>query len=198
MRFLPKTHLTSLMTPVLVAPRGRREAPAKWVTNPRTPSQDLKRFSADPKRYNNVVSFFFCPIYWRRRKYFVLCYLEIYSTDPKFWWHTGETESGLRSAPCAKAYCSCSALWADSSWCKKTPSCYCCVMHTLSLLFKIRFCFGACSWSVLLMLFVYRFLICDTTLSIVSLYCGVALGSLSFWPFFLSCCSRSANPFLFF
>lgn len=48
--------LTTLMTAVLVAPRARREA--KWVTNSRTQSQDSKRFSADPKRYDNLVKFF--------------------------------------------------------------------------------------------------------------------------------------------
>lgn len=89
--FLHKMLLTSPMTLVRVALRARREA--KGVTNPRTPSQDSKRFSVGPKRYDHLVIHSndslrqFC---WREKILFSLWFCKIDSTKLKLvtagWW----------------------------------------------------------------------------------------------------------------
>lgn len=60
LNILQKMLLTSLMTPVLVAPRDKKEAQEKWVKNPGTLSRDSKRFSVAPKRYWNLLKLVLC------------------------------------------------------------------------------------------------------------------------------------------
>lgn len=60
--FFQQMLLTSLMTPVRGAQRGRRDAQGSKVTSPRTWTLDSKRSSVDPKRFGTMFDSIFCSL----------------------------------------------------------------------------------------------------------------------------------------